>query len=204
MKRFYKEAAVQEKAAGAYCVALDGRVMRTPGRELLSLPNRPLADAIATEWAEQPEKIDPNAMPMTRFANTAIDRVRLRREAVIDEIAAYGQTDLLCYRAEGPETLAARQDAVWQPHLDWAAERYGVRMRVTRQILHVPQPPETLSVLRDTVGQRNEFTLSAMHSLTAILGQAEKWGDDFEAVARREGVQAEITSAARFLAVSEA
>ena len=231
MKRFYKEAAVQEKAAGEYCVALDGRVMRTPGRELLSLPNRPLAETIAAEWAEQPEKIDPKAMPMTRFANTAIDRVRLRRDAVIAEIAAYGETDLLCYRAESPESLAARQDETWQPHLDWAAERYGARMRVTRQVLHVPQPPEALSVLRDAVAQRNEFTLSALHTLTAILGsvvlalavserrldagaaaaaslvdelwQAEKWGDDFEAVARRNAVQAEIISAARFLAVSE-
>lgn len=232
MKRFYKEAAVQEKAVDAYCVALDGRVMRTPGRELLSLPNLALAEAIAREWAEQPEKIDPKAMPMTRYANTAIDRVRPRRDTVIDEIAAYCQTDLLCYRAESPESLAALQDAVWQPQLDWAAERYGARMRVTRQILHVAQPPETLSVLRDAVAQRNDFTLSAMHTLTAILGsvvlalavferrvdapaaaaaslvdelwQAEKWGDDVEAVFRRNAVQAEIASASRFLAVSEA
>ncbi|MEX2617959.1 MAG: ATP12 family protein [Alphaproteobacteria bacterium] len=232
MKRFYTEAAVRETSAGAYCVALDGRVMRTPGRELLSLPNRALAEAIVREWAEQPEKIDPKAMPMTRFANTAIDRVRPRRDTVVDEIAAYGETDLLCYRADGPESLAALQDEIWQPHLDWAAERYGARMLVTRQVLHVAQPPDSLSVLRDAVAQRNDFTLSALHTLTAILGsvvlalavserrldaaaaaaaslvdelwQAEKWGHDHEAVSRRDAVQAEIASAARFLAVSEA
>lgn len=228
MKRFYRDAAVVAAAADdGYAVALDGRPIKTPGREALIVPTRPLADAIAVEWADQPEKIDPRAMPMTRFANTAIDRVRRRRPVVIDEIAAYGGSDLLCYRVDSPAELTVRQDDTWQPLLDWAADRYGATLRVTRKVAYLPQDQAALAALREAVAAHDEFGLSALHTLTAALGslvlalavsdgrmaapdaaaaslleeiwQAEKWGNDDEAVRRRDGLRAEIDSAARFL-----
>ena len=231
MKRFYKQAAIVDAPQGdGFAVALDGRTVKTPGREVLAVPARPLAAAIVAEWDEQGEEVDPRAMPMTRFANTAIDRVRRRRPAVIDEIAAFGGTDLLCYRVSDPADLAARQDELWQPLLDWSAERYGAGLQVTRDIAHVTQPDESLTVLREAVATHCEFGLSALHSLSAALGslvlslavsegrlsapdavevslldetwQAQKWGEDDEAVIRWEGIRVEVKSAARFLTVA--
>jgi chaperone required for assembly of F1-ATPase len=185
---------------------------------------------LAAEWADQPEEIDPRAMPMTRFANTAIDRVRRRRPAVIDEIAAYGGSDLLCYRVTAPEGLAARQEDSWQPLLDWAAQRFGAELQVTREIAHVAQDPGALAALREAVGAHDDFGLSALHSLTTALGslilslavsegrigapeaataslldelwQAQQWGNDDEAVTRRDAIRAEIEAATRFLAAA--
>ncbi len=226
MKRFYKDVAIVESAA-RYAVTLDGRTMRTPGKALLDLPSRKLAEAIAREWAAQHDEIDPHSMPLTRFANSATDRVAPRRGAVAEEIAGYAATDLLCHRVATPEDLAARQDAVWQPVLDWAAERYGAALCVTRDVVAVPQPAAALSALLQAVEEHDDFALSALHSLTATSGsvvlalavsggrlsaseaaeaslldeayQAEQWGDDPEAVQRRDGIHAEIASAARFL-----
>jgi chaperone required for assembly of F1-ATPase len=233
VKRFYKHAAVvPAEAEGGFGVALDGKSVKTPGRETLILPTKPLADAVAAEWAAQGEKIDPFAMPMTRFANTAIDRVRRRRPIVIDEIAAYGGSDLLCYRVSSPAELAARQDEAWQPLLDWSKQRHGADLRVTRDVAHLSQDPAALAALREAVGAHSDFGLSAMHSLTAALGslilalalseghidapeaaeaslldelwQAAQWGNDDEAVARRESIRAEVDSAARFLSIAAA
>jgi chaperone required for assembly of F1-ATPase len=226
MKRFYEKVAVVEGDA-CFAVTLDGRAMRTPGKLPLDLPSRKLADAIASEWRAQGDKIDPHAMPLTRFANTATDRVSALRDVVAGEIAGYARADLLCHRVATPEDLAARQDALWQPVLDWAADRYGAALIVSRVVVAVAQPEPALSVLRAAVDAHDDFGLSALHSLTALCGsvvlalavskgrisaseaanaslleetyQAEQWGDDPEAVERRDGIHAEIASAARFL-----
>jgi len=226
MKRFYRNVAVVE-ANACFAVALDGRAMRTPGKAALDLPSRKLAEAIAGEWEAQRDEIDPYSMPLTRFANTATDRVAPRRGAVAEEIAGYAQTDLLCHRVATPADLAARQDAAWQPLLDWAADEYGASLCVTRDLAAVDQPAAALAALRRAVDAHDDFALSALHSLTAVCGsvvlalavsggrlsareaaeaslldesyQAEQWGDDPEAVERRDGIHAEIASAARFL-----
>jgi chaperone required for assembly of F1-ATPase len=226
MRRICKDVAVIE-ADGCYAVTLDGRAMRTPGKRPLDLPSRNLAEAIAGEWRAQGDKVDPHSMPLTRFANTATDRVAALRDAVASEVADYAQTDLLCHRVASPEDLAARQDETWQPVLDWAAERYGATLLVTRDIVAVVQPQAALAALRVAVDAHDNFALCALHSLTAACGsvvlalavsggrlsaaeaaqaslldefyQAEQWGDDPEAVERRDGIHAEIASAARFL-----
>lgn len=201
--------------------------MRTPGRHPLALPTEALANCVAEEWREQPEEIAPENMPMTRFVNTAIDRVRPRLQDVIDEIAAYTATDLLCYRTTAPEGLAARQAAAWQPLLEWVETRYGAVLRVTQSIMPVPQDGAALAIIRSEIAAHDEFALSGMHSLTVASGsivialsvaegrleaaeaavvslidetyQAEKWGEDSEVAARRELIIKEITAAARFL-----
>ena len=117
MKRFYKEASVVE-AEGEFSVTLDGRKIRTPAKAELIFPNRVLADAVASEWDAQGDEVDVEIMSMMKFASTAIDRVKPRRSAVIDQISAYANSDLLCYRAERPDDLVEMQEGAWQPLLD--------------------------------------------------------------------------------------
>jgi len=105
MKRFYRETGVAADEGG-YTVTLDGRPVRTPAKAALILPTRALAEAIAAEWDEQETEIRPHRMPLMQLASTAIDRVRPRRDAVIDEIAAFAERDMLCYRADSPVELA--------------------------------------------------------------------------------------------------
>ncbi len=228
MKRFYREASVAPAAAG-FRLMLDGRPARTPAKNPLVLPARAAAQAVAAEWAAQPDEFDPAGMRLTRLANTAIDRVTPNREAVLAEVARFAQTDLVCYRAEAPADLAARQHEAWHGLVEWAEERFGARLRVTAGVLPTPQPDAALSALRDAIRAYDNFALTALHAATAAAGslviglalgegridaegafeascldelfQAARWGEDAEAAVRRVGLRADIAAASRFLAL---
>lgn len=228
-RRFWTEAAVEETEDG-HIVALDGRPVRTPARAPLVLPSRPLAEAVAGEWQNQPEMIDPLAMPLTRAANSAIDRVAPAREGVIAMLAEYGETDLLCYRAEAPGALAERQAAGWDPLLDWAAQTLGARLVCGVGVMHVAQPEASLNALRAAVEPLDAFALTGLYDLVTLSGsliiglaaerraqapdrlwdlsrideswQAEQWGEDAEAAAAAEEKQRSFLRAARFVALA--
>lgn len=225
MKRFYGEAGVMVQDGG-HGITLDGRPVRTPARAPLILPNEAMAAAVAKEWADQGEEIDPRSMPFTGLANAAIDRIAPDSAAFAAMVAAYGESDLICYRADGPAPLVARQAEEWQPLIDWASERYGVSFTVTQGILHVAQPGATLDRLNDEVARQEPFLLAALSTLVSLSGslviglaamerafpvarlwqaaeldelfQAEQWGDDDEALARRAKRHHEFVMAARF------
>ena len=145
-KRFWTSAEVAE-APGGFAVTLDGRQVKTPAKAPLVVPSRALAEAIAREWQAQDEKIDPATMPVTRGANAAIDKVRSQHAEVAALIADYGGTDLLCYRAEAPRELVARQSEHWDPLLDWAEAALGARLAVTQGVVPVAQPEAALAAL---------------------------------------------------------
>jgi chaperone required for assembly of F1-ATPase len=222
MKRFYKAA----RAEGGE-VLLDQRPVRTPARRPLALPNDALAAAVAAEWNAQGEEVRPRTMPLTGLANAAIDRVAPDKEAFARGLAEYGESDLLCYRAEGPASLVARQEALWDPILAWARRRFDVNFEVTGGIMHCPQPDNTVWQLAQAVLVRDPWVLAALSPLVTISGslvialalaeeaidlpaawaaatldeawQAEQWGEDAEATARIEARRAEFEAAERFL-----
>src|SRR3954454_1067163 len=160
MKRFYKEVSASAAADGGYTVMLDGKAVKTPKRAILSLPNLPLADAIAEEWRAQDETIDTQTMPLTRLAFVAIDVVTPERELVAQQILNYANSDLLCYRAEEPLELVAQQARIWDPLLDWAAVTYGARLKMGSGIRHVAQPPEAIEGLQQAIARYGEFEIA--------------------------------------------
>lgn len=168
-KRFWKSATVTETGAG-FGVALDGRAVKTPAKAPLAVPTRALAAAIAAEWDAVGEKIDPRTMPMTRTANSAIDKVAHQHSEVADIIAAYGGTDLLCYRATSPQELVLRQSEEWDPLLDWADAALAVRLRPVQGVMPVQQDPAMLDALRARVHAYGPFALAALHDLVALSG----------------------------------
>jgi len=228
MKRFYKETAV-DAGDGGFRVLLDGRPMRTPAKAVLVVPTEPLAGAIAKEWRDVPEKAEINAshLPLTRFAATGLDRVTAQRERVIEDTAKYAASDMLCYRATDPASLVQRQHQLWQPLLDWLAERYDARLVVARGTMFVAQPPAAVAALRAAVAAHGDLALSALYNLTHIAGslgialalseqrlsavdgfaaaqldelyQLERWGEDPSATKRHEGIRRDIEAGARFL-----
>ena len=226
-KRFYAQAEAAQVDMG-WTVHLDGRPIRTPSAQPFLAP-RPVAEAAAAEWAAQGEVIDPQALPVTRAVNTAIDRIAPQREAVIDEIAGYGGTDLICYRAEGPQSLIDAQAAAWDPVLEWGAERFGARLICVQGVMHAAQPPQALSALRGAVAERCDIGLAALYELTAISGslllalavdhahlnagaawaasrvdeewQIAQWGRDAEAEAVAERRRQDFQAAARLAAL---
>jgi chaperone required for assembly of F1-ATPase len=228
MKRVYTRVETRP-VDGGWGVALDARPMRTPAKNELIVPSEALADAIAAEWDAQREEIRPATMPLTRLAATAIDRTTVQRDLIVAETANYADTDLVCYRADHPPALAARQDAVWQDLIDWAAQRYGAALVVTSGVVPARQSPATLAVFAVIVAEQDEFRLTALHTLTATCGslvialalfegrldaaaafaasqldetfQIEAWGEDPEAAARRQAIAADIAAAARFIAL---
>ncbi len=168
-KRFWKEASVEE-TDGNYAVLLDGRSVKTPAKATLRVPTRSIAEAIAAEWQQVDEKIDPSLMPYTRSANAAIDKVSVQFQEVADMLAAYGESDLLCYRADSPEGLAARQAERWDPILDWAHQTYGGRLIPTAGIMPVTQDAAAVTALSAPLYQATPFALTAMHDLIALSG----------------------------------
>lgn len=227
MKRFYKKVAVAE-TDGGYAVELDGRTVKTPAKAVLTLPTEALARAVADEWDAQTETIDPDAMPLTRMANTAIDRLGRDTAPAVDEIAGFASADLLCYWAAEPRDLVERQAQAWTPILRWAEDRFGAKLKVVEGIMHEDQPEDAVAALKAAVADHAPYALAALHTLTTISGslvlalavaegrvsaadaftlsrvdeafQEERWGIDEEAKARRDRLALEMSSAGRFLA----
>jgi chaperone required for assembly of F1-ATPase len=226
VRRFYKEAALRS-SGGGYEILLDERPVKTPAKKALLLPSEALARAVAEEWNGQGEKIDPRSMPLTGLANAAIDRVDPDREAFAASLAAYAETDLLCYRAEGPASLVARQAEQWDALLAWARHRFDTDFELICGIIHRPQPVRTVKQLAKAAAARNAFQLAALSPLVTISGslvialalaegavdldtawlaasldeiwQAEQWGVDAEAAAVLENKRRDFAAAYRFL-----
>jgi chaperone required for assembly of F1-ATPase len=169
MKRVYKKAEVLA-TGGGYTVALDGRRVKTPGRRDLLLPTEAMAAAIAEEWNAQTGEIRPATMPLCRLANAAIDRTSMHRDKIVEEIANYAGTDLVCYRAEHPPALTARQRAEWQPLVDWAAGRFDAPLEVTAGVVPRPQPARSLKSLALAVAEHDDFALAALYAATTACG----------------------------------
>lgn len=229
-KRFWTETTVVEAGQG-FSVTLDGRAVKTPAKAALDVPTRALAEAIAAEWDAQEEKVDPNTMPFTRSANAAIDKVRVQHGEVADMLAAYGDSDLLCYRADAPQALVARQAAAWDPVLDWAADTLEARLQPRSGVMHVPQEAAALENLRARTHRLNDFELAAFHDLVSLSGslilafaathdlhpplalwemsrldelwQEEQWGQDEDAQAMMLVKQAAFLHAKRFFDASQ-
>lgn len=168
-KKFWKVAEVGE-TDGGYEVLLDGRKLRTPAKSEFVVPSREIAQQIAQEWHIQEDVVDPDSMPVTRMANSAIDKVAPQFDAVATMIAAYGETDLLCYRAESPKELVAHQEDVWGAYLDWAKQEFDAPLVLGAGVMHVAQPSQSVANLRARVFALNAFELAAFHDLVAISG----------------------------------
>lgn len=226
-KRFYRSASVAPASAGGYDVRLDDRPVRTPGRNILAAPTAALADAVAGEWSAQADRIDPTTMPLTRLLNTAIDGVAIRMSQVRRDVAKYATTDLLLYRAEGPQALSDLQAAAWDPVLAWASEALTIRFRVATGLMPVAQESGVGEKVEAEIEALDSVSLTALHVITTLTGsvllalavhrgvvtvsqawaaahidedwQIEQWGADDEAMARRSARWREIEAAARLL-----
>lgn len=168
-KRFWQNAEVAQSGTG-YAVTLDGRAVKTPAKTALVVPTEALAREIAAEWAAQQDRVDPTSMPFTRMANSALDKVAPQHGAVADMLAAYGDSDLLCYRADSPQGLIERQQEGWDPLLDWAASDLSARLMPVVGVMHAPQDPLALARLSEAVHGQSAFALAAFHDLVSMSG----------------------------------
>lgn len=235
MKRFWAQASVATTGSG-HRVLLDGRPMRLPGGAVLTVTSAPLAQAVAAEWqaagGAKGGEMSFADTPLTRLAGTAQERVAGNHATNAAAIASYGETDLLCYRAERPAKLVERQAREWQPWLDWAATSLDAPLRVTTGIGHVAQDAAALRALHNAVARHDANVLAGLglavpalgslvlglalaagaldatraHAIGALdeLFQEEEWGPDPEAVTRRANIAADIELAARFMALAQA
>ena len=226
MKRLYEDAAVWA-VEGGVAVTLDGKTVNTPAKRPLVLPNELVAKVIAGEWSKQGETIEPDKMPLMRLAATAIDMVADNRDAVVDEIASYGETDYICYRSAVPQDLNQREAEAWDPLLDWCADRFGARLAVTDGMVAIKQDSAATQALRAVVDGYDDFSLAALNTITTATGslvlalaladkridahtawmlsrvdemfQAQRWGMDQEARDNTELMRQTLFASSRFL-----
>lgn len=225
-KRFYKQAHAGEGAGEGFPLLLDGKPVRTPAQRALSAPSLALAEAIAREWNAQAESIDPARMPLTRLANVVIDGIADAPGSVVDEIAKYLGSDLLCYRADGPPGLAEKQTAAWDPVLAWARDALGARFIQVEGVVFAAQPEQAIAAARAAI-PNDMWRLGAVATITTITGSAllalalahgardaeavwaaahvdedwqmSQWGRDDMALERRATRRAEFDAAAKVL-----
>jgi chaperone required for assembly of F1-ATPase len=223
--RFYTHAGVVDSSDG-FAITLDDKPIRTPSGRALAAPTREIADGIAAEWNAQAEFIDPLTMPLTRLANSVVDAVVDRVEAVADDIAKYLASDLLFYRAGHPEALVAREAASWDPVLFWAADALGAHFILAEGIVHVRQPDSAIAAARGAL-PADPWSVAALHVVTTLTGSAllalallhgvldpdqvwaaahvdedwniEQWGVDEEVAARRAARLVDYGAAVRIL-----
>ncbi|WP_422366216.1 ATP12 family chaperone protein [Pelagibius sp.] len=226
MKRFYK-AATAGLTDGGYGVLLDGRPVKTPAKAALAVASQALAEAIAEEWQGQDDEIDTASMSINNLTCTAIDIVGPQRQRIVDDLIDYGGHDLICYWSDETGDLLNRQQQLWQPLLDWSAQSLAAPLSKTCGVISQDQPPASLAALRDAVEVHDTLALTGLttaaqaagsliiglalshgrldaeeaHRLSQLdeLYQAERWGEDAEAAARREHLRQEMLAAARFL-----
>ncbi|MEY2927775.1 MAG: hypothetical protein RL367_2252 [Pseudomonadota bacterium] len=230
MRRFYKQVAVTSLAKDLFGIVLDDRPVKTPAKAMLAVASQTLATAMADEWRAQGDVINPHAMPFTGLANAAIDHVGPDPMVFATALAAYAESELLCYRAtEDQADLATRQDQIWGPLLDWARQRYDVSFTIVTGIIHQPQPQKTLARLRDAVAAQPAFVLAALQPIITITGscviglalaeghltgeaafdaahldelwQEENWGADHFALETRNAHRADMMAAVQFMAL---
>ncbi len=227
-KRFWKAATVAP-AEGGFTVHLDQRQVKTPGKSLLVVPTDAMARAIAAEWEAQQGPVRPETMPYTRAANSALEKVAPQFDEVVALLAAYGDSDLLCYRAPGPQELTLLQAQAWDPLLDWAAQTLNAPLTVTTGVVHTPQPDPSTKRLHELTAAHTHFQTAAFHDLVSLSGslilafavthgrlspdeawaisridetyQISLWGEDDEAAALAESKRLAFHQAARFWAV---
>ncbi|MGH6763821.1 MAG: ATP12 family chaperone protein [Phyllobacterium sp.] len=228
-KRFYKAAtAVPLDNQNGFTVHLDGRAVRTPARNLLTLPTLEAAEIIAAEFNSQEKEIDPATMPATRLANTAIDGIAADPQVVFEDVLRFASSDMLFYRADAPQELVMRQTAQWDPVIDWASSKLGARFILAEGVMHVEQPREALAAFGVHLSAFDDpLVLAALHTITSLTGSAllalavakeevaaddawsiahldedwtiEHWGEDVESSARRALRKTEMLAAAAVL-----
>ncbi len=225
-RRFYKEVAVQAADGGGFGILLDGRNLRTPGGRIFQAPTRAVAEQVAEEWAAQGEHLELADMHANRLANTALDSIGASRESVADQVMQYAGADLVCYLAEEPAALVARQEAAWGPLRERAEIEAGLRFVPTAGIVHRPQPPETLDKVRALALELDDFVLAGLAFGVSLFGSAvlaiallrgwvgggeafdlsrvdeafqeEKWGVDAEAAERTARLRGEAAMLERW------
>ncbi|WP_230292802.1 ATP12 family chaperone protein [Croceicoccus sp. Ery5] len=213
MKRFYREVTVQPQVNG-WQVALDGRGMKTQGGAPQIVPTRAMADALAAEWAAQGDEIDPKSLPLRDMADYAIDRVTPDPASAIAAIMPFAETDTLCYRADDGDALRERQEEAWEPLVAAAEKRLGIEFSRVAGISYTPHPPATRARLVEELEEMDPFTLAAVQNLSSLAAsliaaleslrngqdaetlfatanleedwQAQQWGWEHEALARRD------------------
>jgi len=231
MKRFWKSAGVAAEAAH-WRVTLDGRPVKTQGGRPQTVPTEPLAQALAAEWQAQPAEIDPALFPLRDLADYALDVIAADPAAIAQDLLGYAETDTLCYRGEPGEALTRRQDLEWEPILAAAEAHHAIAFTRVAGVIHQPQPPETLATLAALLATLGPFRLAALQTLTSLAAslviglaalepgadlshlwnaanleedwQAELWGKDAEAEARREKRRATFMAAAQFARLASA
>lgn len=224
-RRFYEEVNVTE-VNGGFIVRLDAHELKTPAKKPLVMPTVALAQHVADEWRAQETDIDSYSMPTMRLVSTALDRVADVPMETAQAFAAYGMSDLLCYRAENPDKLVKKQADAWDPILDWAKNRFDMSFEVTQGILPINQPADNEGRLLAIAGT-DVFRLTGLAHMAAILGSAilataadeahidaqqayqlaflddlyqiDEWGSDEEAVDRLDKIALDIRHASSYL-----
>ena len=219
---------VQSESTG-FTVYRDDAALQTPKNLSVTVPTQVLADAIVQECCAQKDRLDLRTMPLTQMTLTALDITTSHRDEVITSIVRYGESELLCQRTAEPADLAAEQQRVWQPYLDWCKATYAADMHTGTGIAPFPQNAAALVALRTAVQAFDVFALTGLSEAVGVSGslvlglalaagyadpatvlaaaeldqlwQNKKWGEDPAVQARHVDILRDLALCVQWLAL---
>ena len=170
MKKFWKKVSIKKISSNSFQIMLDERILQTPLKRELVLPNLNLTQEIVKEWDQVSKNINTESMIFYGLISTSLDKIIDNKNLYIDDILDYIDTDLICYRAENPKELVELQKNKWDPIILLIEKYIGTKVHVFEGVLHKKQHYTVHDRLNNLINQFDIFEISALHRITNITG----------------------------------
>ena len=170
MKKFWKKVSIKKISFNSFQIMLDERILQTPLKRELILPNLNLAQEIAKEWDQDSINIKTESMIFYGLISTSLDKIIDNRNVYIDDILDYIDTDLICYRADNPKELVELQKSKWDPIILLVEKYIGTKVQVFIGVSPNKQHYTVHDGINNLIDQFDIFEISALHRITNITG----------------------------------
>ena len=220
MKKFWETIEIKKKTSKEFYILLDDKKLKTPLKNELVLSNYLIAKEVLKEWDQSSDIIKTDDLVFYGLLSTAIDRVREEKNSYINDIINFIDTDLICYRADNPIDLVSFQNKHWDPVIMLIEKYINNNVSVFKGVMPSQQNSKVHHKIKKLVVELNDVQISVLHRITNLIGsvflalcilkkdlsnkqafelsfldelwQAENWGYEEDASAKRKRIRTEL------------
>ena len=227
MKKFWKKIEIRQSSSKKFHLLLDNKKLTTPMKKELVLPSEILVNEVLREWDQNSDNINKDDLVFYGVLSTAIDKVNLEKDAYVNDIIDFIDTDLICYRAESPNDLIALQNKSWNPILLLIEKYIDVKIKVFKGIMPSNQDQKVHTEIKKLISNLSDVQISVLHRITNLIGsiflslcilkkdllkedafecsfldelwQAKNWGHEEDASIKRNKIRLELNRLIHFV-----
>ena len=227
MKKFWKIVQVKKKLKNSFEILLDKRILKTPMQKDLIFSNYKIAKETALEWDIDEKEINTENMVFYGLISTAIDKISNDKVSYIENVLGFINTDLICYRADGPNELVDLQNNSWNPIISFIKKYIDVELKFFIGVMPSKQSLDIFNRLKTLINSFSDIEISALHRMTNLTGsifisicilkgdvlkneafelsfldelyQAKNWGIEEESLDKRDKIAKELNRIISFV-----